>query len=123
MISPAVRRAKHRPNRASAAAYTLFYCGVTFGVGLLAYAGVFLSGPPTRAIEAPPENPQRIARIQFSQSDGRGLCRQMAFDNNSGRFEDAAAGPCQHLIPEELLVETVRARGIQTDAFIRAFRR
>jgi hypothetical protein len=123
MISPvAIRRAKYRPSRASTAAYALFYCGVTFGVGLLAYAGVFLSGPPTRAIEAP-ESPQRLARIQFNQSNGKGQCRQITFDNNSGRFEDAAAGPCQHLIPDDLLVETVRARGAQTNAFIRAFRR
>jgi hypothetical protein len=117
-------RAVSRPRRASRAAYALFYSGVTFGVGLLAYAGVFLSGPP--AVQqglAPLETPQRIARIQLSRSDGRGHCRQMMFDNNTGRFEEAVAGPCQGLIPDELLVDTVRARGIQTDAFIRAFRR
>jgi hypothetical protein len=45
-----------------------------------------------------------------SETDGKGRCRQVAFDNVSGRFEEAGTGPCPNLIPEELLVETIRSR-------------
>jgi hypothetical protein len=120
---PSRRRAKSRSiSGALRAAYAIFYCGMTFGVGLLAYAGVFLAAPPVTAI-GQADNGTRIARIQLDQSDGKGQCRQVTFDNLSGRFEEAGMGRCRHLIPEELLIDSLQARAGQTDAFIRAFRR
>jgi hypothetical protein len=117
-------RAKSRAHqRASRGAYALFYCGVALGVALLGYAGIFLTGPSARPLPAVAENPMRIAKIQLSQSDGKGQCRQVVFDNASGNFEEAGMSRCRNLIPEELVIDTVRSRAGHTDAFIRAFKR
>jgi hypothetical protein len=117
-------RAKSRAHqRASKGAYALFYCGVAVGVGLLGYAGVFLTGPSARPLPGVAENPMRVAKIQLSQSDGKGQCRQVVFDNASGNFEEAGMSRCRNLIPEELVIDTVRSRAGHTDVFIRAFKR
>jgi hypothetical protein len=116
----ATSRARHG---ASKGAYALFYCGVVVGVGLLVYAGIFLAGPSARPLQAAAESPMRVAKIQLNQSDGKGQCRQVVFDNASGRFEEAGMSRCRNLIPEELLVDTVRTRAGHTDAFVRAFKR
>jgi hypothetical protein len=117
-----LRRAKARPRaRGFNGTYVVFFCGVALGVGLLAYAGIFLSGPPASVLRRP-ENTPRIARIQLNQSDSQGQCRQVVFDNASGRFEEAGMGRCQHLIPDELLIDTVQRRAGHASAFSRAFR-
>jgi len=124
MNAPLLPRAKPRArDSASRGALTLFYCGVTVVIGLLAYAGIFLTGPAARPLQATAENPMRLAKIQLSQSDGKGQCRQVVFDNASGAFEEAGMSRCRNLIPEELLVDTVRTRAGHTDAFVRAFKR
>ncbi len=122
------RRASNRParrgrnrNKASAGAYALFYCAVVFGVALLTYAGLFLSGPAAQ--KRLNDNEMRTATIQLDQSDGKGQCRQVIFDNASGRFEEIGMGPCRNLIPDELLVQTVRSRTVQMQGFARAFGR
>jgi hypothetical protein len=120
---PLRRASSHIRTSASRGAYTLFYCGVALGVALLCYAGVFLSGPPLPTAQAA-DNPMRvIATIQLDQSGGKGQCRQVVFDNATGRFEEAGLSRCRNLIPEELLVDTVRSRAGHTDAFVRAFKR
>jgi len=112
-----------RSNGASKGAYALFSCGIVVGIGLLVYAGIFLSGPPPRPLLQAADNPMRVARIQLNQSDGKGRCRQVVFDNATGQFEEAGMSRCRNLIPEEMVVDTVRSRMGHTDAFVRAFRR
>jgi len=45
---------------------------------------------------------------------------QSAVHNASGRFEDGGTGKCHGLIPDELLVDTVRAN--RADAIGRVFK-
>jgi hypothetical protein len=112
---PARRRDKTAP------VYTLFYSAAGIAIALLIYASfVFSRSPPELAGST--EKPRPVAMIRLNQTDGKGRCRQVAFDNISGRFEEARAGPCPNLIPEELLVETIRSRSLMTDAFTRAFK-
>jgi hypothetical protein len=117
---PAGRRARKGP---SAGTYLLFYCGLSLGAGLLVYAVLFLSGPPPAPPPRAAETAVLLARIQLNQSDGKGQCRQVVFDNASGNFEEAGMSRCQHLIPDDLLVDTVQTRANLSSAFIRAFRR
>lgn len=115
-----IKRPARRTDR-TASAYTLFYSATGIAIALLIYAGfVFSRSPPELA--GSPEKPKPVAMIRLNQTDGKGRCRQVAFDNVSGRFEEAGTGPCPNLIPEELLVETIRSRSLMTDAFTRAFK-
>ena len=118
------RRPVKRPARrtdTTRSAYTLFYSAAGITIGLLMYAGfVFSRSPPELA--GLPEKPRPTAMIRLNQTDDKGRCRQVTFDNVSGRFEEAGTGPCPNLIPEELLVETIRSRSHMTDAFTRAFK-
>ena len=118
--SPAVRRNR---SQASNGAYTLFYCGVALGVGLLIYAGLFLATPPAARQVQQSERAVRHAAIQLAEGDGKGQCRQVVFDNATGRFEEAGMSRCRHLIPDELLVDTVQSRAGKASAFRGAFSR
>jgi hypothetical protein len=42
------------------------------------------------------------------------------FHNDTGHFEDAGSGACRGLIPQHLLIDTVRGR--QADAMARVFK-
>ncbi len=118
---PASRAARRGPGEISAIAYTIFYSGTGFGIALLIYASFFLSAPPPQ-LAGIPETPKVLATIRLNQSDGKGRCRQIVFDNASGRFSDGGFGRCPDLIPQDMLVQTVRARSILAQSFNRAFR-
>ena len=116
------RRGRRRGRAASSAAYALFYSGVGLGIGLLAYAGFFLTGPPQHQQRAKPQvSDGRVATIQFDIPDGRGQCRQRSFNNISGRIEETGSGPCRSTIPEELRVDA-DGKSVRSDAIARAFR-
>lgn len=106
---------------ATAGACALFYSGTGLGIALLIYAGFFLSGPAPRAASSP-QAQKVMANIRFNQGDGKGKCRQVTFDNASGRFAEGGTGPCPDLIPQELLIDTVRPRAILAESFNRAFK-
>jgi hypothetical protein len=103
---------------ASRGAYLFFCAAVIFAVALLTITSFVL---PPRVLPMVELDGRQIpvAAIQLS-ADRNGLCRQVLFHNDTGRFEDAGSGPCRGLIPEHLLVETVRGR--RADAMARVFK-
>lgn len=122
-----MKRPTHKPaagrrrGNATAWSYTLFYSASGIILALVAYASFILAKPPPQVADAPAK-PKLMALIRLGQGDGKGRCRQMAFDNASGRFEEAGSGPCPNLIPAELLVDTIRSRAALADSFTRAFK-
>jgi hypothetical protein len=115
--------ARRRRGDTSVGAYAVFYGGIAIGVGLLTYAGFFLSTPPSRISQHYADSTPRVATIQLAHGDGKGQCRQVIFDNATGNFEDIGLSRCRNLIPDELLVDTVQSRAAHTTAFSRAFKR
>jgi hypothetical protein len=115
-LAPTVRvgRGYLAPRRAY-----VFFCGsIVFTVALLTIATFVLppralptTGMPTIAIP--------VATIQLIPNRD-GQCRNLLFHNENGRFEEGGTGKCRGLIPDELLVDTVRSN--RADAIGRVFR-
>ena len=121
MNGPPNARARHgsRGNyAASRGAYVFFCVAVAFAVTLLTFVSLVLPprALPTVALRGA-EIP--VAAIQLSP-DRQGLCRHLLFHNDTGRFEDSGTGKCQGLIPEHMLIETVRGR--RADALAKVFK-
>jgi hypothetical protein len=118
--SPLVRsRYANRAQFVATKGAYLFFCGaVVFTVALLTVSGFFL---PTKAVQSVEHAvvPIPVAKIQLNQNE-KGLCRQLTFHNDSGRFDEGGFGPCRGLIPEELLVDTVR--GQRNEAISKVFK-
>jgi hypothetical protein len=104
--------------RAPRGAYLFFCVAVALTVALLICASLLL---PARVVQgaATQEVGHPVATIQFTP-DRQGLCRQLLFHNDTGRFEHAGTGTCRNQIPEQLLVETVRGR--RAEALARVFK-
>src|SRR5262245_57144866 len=122
MNRPPIVRARYA-NRAQFVATKgayLFFCGaVVFTVALLTISGFFLPPRAVQSLEHPVGDPIPVAKIQLNR-DERGLCRQLTFHNDSGRFDEGGFAPCRGLIPEELLVDTVR--GQRNEAISKVFK-
>jgi hypothetical protein len=103
---------------ASRGAYLFFCVAVIFAVALLTFTSFVL---PPRALPTVELHGREIpvAAIQLSP-DRNGQCRHLLFHNDTGRFEDGGSGACRGLIPEHLLIETVRGR--RADAMARVFK-
>jgi hypothetical protein len=98
----------------------LFFCGaVVFTVALLTIAGFFLPPRAVQSVEPAAIEPIPVAKIQLNQNE-KGLCRQLTFHNDSGRFDEGGFAPCRGLIPAELLVDTVR--GQRNEAISKVFK-
>jgi hypothetical protein len=115
-IEPTVRVS--RGYLASRRAYVFFCASIVFTVVLLTVATFIL---PPRALPNAALSTAAfpVATIQLVPNRD-GLCRSLLFHNTSGRFEDGGTGKCHGLIPDELLVDTVRAN--RADAIGRVFK-
>jgi hypothetical protein len=118
--SPIRARQPSRGQYVAAGGAYLFFCGaVVFTAGLLTLSGFVLPERALPATEAASGEATPIAKIQLDRNE-KGLCRQLMFHNDSGRFDEGGFGPCHGLIPDELLVETVRVK--RTEAIGKVFR-
>ena len=113
---PAVRVS--RGYLASRRAYVFFCASIVFTVGLLT-AATFILPPRALPNAALPTATFPVATIQLTPNRD-GQCRSLLFHNASGRFEDGGTGKCHGLIPDELLVDTVRAN--RADAIGKVFK-
>ena len=112
-IEPAVRR-----SLASRRAYAFFCASIVFTVALLTIT-TFILPPRALPTVALPAAAFPVATIQLIPNRD-GQCRSLLFHNNTGRFEEGGIGKCHGLIPDELLVDTVRAN--RADAMGRVFK-
>ena len=119
--SPVVRdRYANRSHFVATRGAYLFFCGaVVFTVALLTISGFFLPPRAVQAVEHDMGNPIPVAKIQLNQNE-KGLCRQLTFHNDTGRFDEGGFAPCRGLIPAELLVDTVR--GQRNEAMSKVFK-
>jgi hypothetical protein len=115
-IEPAVRGS--RGYLASRRAYVFFCASIVFTVALLTIT-TFILPPRALPSAALPTAAFPVATIQLIPNRD-GQCRSLLFHNASGRFEDGGIGKCHGLIPDELLVDTVRAN--RADAMGRVFK-
>jgi hypothetical protein len=99
-------------------AYVLFCASIVFTVGLLTFATFIL---PPRALPTPalPGVAMPVANIQLVPNRD-GQCRHLMFHNDNGRFEEGETGQCHGLIPDSLLVDSIRAT--RADAIGRVFK-
>lgn len=121
MSSPPIRaRSVSRQAFVATGATYLLFCGaIVCTVALLTASGLFLPQRAVQSNEPPAAVTIPVATIQL-YSDRRGLCRHVLFHNDSGRFDEGGFAPCRGLIPDELLVDTVRAR--RSDALSKVFK-
>jgi hypothetical protein len=103
----------------------LFFCGcVAFTVALLTFSGFVLPQRAMPSIGHEQTNAQTVAPILVATiqliRDRQGLCRNLLFHNDTGRVDEGGFAPCRGLIPDEMLVETTRAR--RTEALGKVFK-
>jgi len=99
-------------------AYVFFCASIVFTVALLTIA-TFILPPRALPITGTGAAAFPVATIQLIPNRD-GLCRNLLFYNDNGRFEEGGTGKCRGLIPDELLVDTVRAN--RADAIGRVFK-
>ena len=97
----------------------VFFCGsIVFTVALLTIA-TFILPPRALPMAELPSAGTPLATIQLLPNRD-GQCRNVLFHNQSGRFEDGGTAKCRGLIPDELLVDSVRAN--RNEAIGRVFK-
>jgi len=102
-------------------AYVLFCGAMLVGLAGLTATGFLLPPPAAIVVEPPREGPAE-ANIQLYSDRGQEVCRNLVFDNASGRVSEGGFARCRGLIPDDMIVETVVVRGRRIDAIARAFK-
>jgi hypothetical protein len=118
--SPTVR-ARHATRRNYAyrsGAYLLLWFGIALAVVMLTFSS-FVLPPRMVPTEAKAAYVVPVASIQLLP-DANGLCRQFMFHNDSGRLDEGGITECRDLIPDRMLVETVRSR--RNEAIAKVFK-
>src|SRR5882757_3565396 len=113
------RPASRRNYAYKSGAYVVFCLGVAVTFAGLTFSGFVLPPRALPTAEMPPPPTVSIATIQLARDD-KGLCRQLLFHNDSGRFDEGGFGECRGLIPEHMLVETLSGR--RNEAIAKAFK-
>jgi hypothetical protein len=116
--STAPARPARRRNYRSGA-YAAFCVGVVAAAAGLTFSGFVLPPRALPSVETPAPPRISVATIQLSR-DEKGLCRQLLFHNDSGRFDEGGFGECRGLIPDHMLVETLS--GKRNEAISKAFK-
>jgi hypothetical protein len=111
------RPARRRNYRSGA--YVAFCVGVVAAAAGLTFSGFVLPPRALPSTETPAPPRISVATIQLSR-DEKGLCRQLLFHNDSGRFDEGGFGECRGLIPDHMLVETLS--GKRNEAISKAFK-
>ena len=109
-----------RSSGATGVAYTLFYSATGIGIALLIFAGFTTWSSPIPVANLPAKEHQ--ATIRLNQSAGKGQCRQVSFNNTTGQFAEAGAGPCPNDLPDELQLQNADRARARTEAISKSFR-
>ena len=84
------------------------FCGGAIAVALLGLICAGLLVPPPTFPEGDPRRPKTpVASIQLNP-DQRGLCRNLVFHNDTGRFEGSGTGRCKGLSDDEMQAAMTR---------------
>lgn len=91
-------------------------------MGFLVFAGFTAWSPRTPATSPPVPITEHQATIRLNESAGNGQCRRVNFNNTTGRFAEAGAGPCPNDIPEDLQMQSADRARARTEAISKSFR-
>jgi hypothetical protein len=84
------------------------FCGGAIAVAILCLIFAGLLVPPPTFPEGDPRRPKTpVASIQFNP-DQRGLCRNLVYHNDTGRFEESGTGRCKGLSDDEMQAAMTR---------------
>jgi hypothetical protein len=118
---PRSRSARASTQGASVGAFLFFACAVVFTIVLLAVTSKF-TPLALQAVVPPGAENIPVAMIQLPP-DASGRCRTLLFHNDKRSVEEGGIGQCHGLIPEDMLVWTLRNKGaMRNEAVSRAFK-
>jgi hypothetical protein len=96
------------------------FCGGVIAIAILCLICAGLLVPPPTFPAGDPRAPKdAVAKIQLNP-DQRGLCRNLVFHNDSGRFEDSGTGRCKGLSDDEM--HAAMARENRASSMARVFK-